>query len=433
VGDKIDAGETGSDNNLDAGDASRVTGKIDAQVAAPGGSSLWTRSFVVIWFVNFLNSVVFLLLMIVMSKVATDRFAVSPAVAGLSASIFVVGSFVLRPFLGKRIHHIGQTRLLYAGTFLSLLLTLAYFPANSVGLLLLVRLLHGAAHGAALLAIGTIIAGVVSRERYGEGLAYFTLGTTVSTAIGPFIGLLVVRNGGFDPIIITCAALMALSLALLPLLRVKDPELTAEQRAETKGFKLTNYIEPRAVPVGLTLMLGFLCYSSVSSFLALYSEETGLTTAAGVFFIVYAVVIFFTRPLVGRRFDEKGENSVMYAAIVVFALGLVILAVATHGSVLLLAAAVLGLGFGTIQACGRAVTVKVTPLHRMGQATTTFYTFCDIGLGVGPLLCGLLIPVTGYRGMYGIMAAVTAASVVLYHLWHGRHAGEYAVEQVAGS
>ncbi len=412
-------------------DDSSMSDKIDG--ASAGGRAWRSRNFVVIWLVNFLFTVVFLLLMIVMAKVATDRFGVSPAVAGLSASMFIIGSFAVRPFLAMRIHQIGQMRILYIGTFLSLVLTLAYFWANSSGLLMLVRFLHGAAHGAALLAIGTIIAGVIPRHQYGEGLAYFTLGQTVSTAIAPFLGLLLINRGGFDPIIITCSVLMLLSLAALPLLRVKDPELTAEQLSETKGFRLSNFIERRAVPVGLTLMLGFLCYSSVSTFLALYTQEIGLTTAAGVFFVVYAVVIFFTRPLVGRRFDALGENSVMYAAIVIFALGLVILAVATRGFVLLLAAAALGLGFGSLQACGRAVTVKVTPPHRMGQATSTFYTFCDIGLGVGPLLCGLLIPLTGYRGMYGIMAAITAGSVVLYHLWHGRQAGEPAVQRVAGS
>ena len=398
-----------------------------------GRQSLWTRSFVIISLVNFLNSVVFLLLMIVMSKVATDRFGVSPAVAGLSASIFVMGSFVTRPFLGKRIHDIGQTRLLYIGSFLSLALILVYFVANGTGLLLVVRFFHGAAHGTTALATGTIVAGTLPRERYGEGIGYFTLGQTLSTAIGPFFGLLLIRHGGFNPIIITCALLAALSLVVIPLLRVADLKLTAEQAIETKGFKLSNYIEPKAVAIGVTLMLSYLGYSSVSSFLALYSEKINLTTAAGVFFIVYAVMIFFTRPLVGRRFDVKGENSVMYVAIVVFAAGLAILAIAAHGAVLLLAAAVMGLGFGTIQACGRALTVKVTPLHRMGQATTTFYLFGDTGLGIGPLLCGLLIPLTGYRGMYGIMAGVAFVSLPLYHVLHGRRAGARPAQREAES
>lgn len=406
-----------------------LSGKRHVQTGAD--RTLRTRSFFVLWLVNFLNAVVFLLLTIVMAKVATDRFDASPAVAGLAASIFVVGAFVLRPFVVKRIHRVGQTKTLYIGSFFSLALTLCYFLANSSELLLLVRFLHGAAHGAALLALGTIIAGVVPRERYGEGIGYFTLGQTLSTAIGPFVGLLLLRYGGFGPIIITCSVASAIALALLPLMRVKDLELTAEQKAESKGFKLSNYIEPKAIPIGIVLMLLFLCYSSVSSFLALYSQELGLTTAAGAFFIVYAAVIFLTRPVIGRRFDAKGENSVIYAGILVYALSMGMLAIADHAWVLLVVAAVMGLGFGAIQACGRALTVKVAPLHRMGQATSTFYVFGDIGLGLGPLIGGLLIPLTGYRGMYGVMAAVAAASVVLYHALHGRHAAAPAAEPSA--
>jgi MFS family permease len=396
----------------------------DSEVTA--GQGLWTRSFVIIWLVNFLNATCFVLLMVVMAKVATDLFDVSPAVAGLSASVFIIGSFVTRPFLGKSIHRIGQTRTLYIGSFFSLLLTLAYFAVDSAETLLLVRFLHGAAHGIAALAVGTIIAGVVPRKRYGEGIGYFTLGQTLSTAIGPAIGLLLIGRGDFDTIIIICSVAAGIALVLLPFARVTDLELTPEQVAETEGFKLSNYIEPKAVPIGLTLMLAFLCYSSVSSFLALYSQEIGLTTAAGAFFLVYALVVFFSRPMVGRRFDTLGENSVFYPAILIFAAGLAILAVAMHGSVLLLSAAVLGLGFGAIQACGRALTVKVTPLHRMGQATSTFYIFGDTGLGLGPLICGLLIPLTGYRGMYGVMAMVALGAVVIYHLLHGRHVGRAA-------
>jgi len=417
------------------GARSGVTGDRDAKTGDTNTGdkqSLWTRSFVVIWLVNFLNSVCFLLLMIVMSKVATDRFDTSPAVAGLSASIFVIGAFLTRPVLGKRIHQIGQNKVLYIGSVLSLVFILLYFVVNSVELLLLIRLLHGAAHGTAALAVGTMVATAVPRERYGEGIGYFTLGQTLSTAIGPAVGLILLRHGGFGPIIIICAVAAAVSLALLPLLGVKDVELTEEQVAETKGFRLSNYVETKAVPISATMMMLFLCYSSVSSFLALYSEQIRLTTAADLFFLVFAVMIFITRPYVGRRFDEKGENSVIYAATLVFALSLGILGVAYHGAILLLSAAVMGFGFGAIQACGRALTAKVAPLHRMGQATSTFYVFSDTGLGLGPLFCGLLIPLTGYRGMYGVMAAIAAASLMIYHLLHGRHVSSRVAESPAG-
>ncbi len=393
---------------------------MTSNAAATPRPSLWTPSFLAIAFVNFLNSVVFLLLMIVMSKVATDRFGVTPAVAGLAASIFIIGSFVTRPVLGKRIHQFGQTRMLYIGSALSVVLIAAYFFADSTWSLLLVRFLHGAAHGTTALATGTIVAGVVPRERYGEGLGYFTLGQTLSTAIGPFVGLTLIRHGGFDYIVAVACALAALALFSLPLIRAKDVTLTADQIAENRGFAIRTYIEPKAVPIGIAIMLSYLGYSSVSSFLALYSEAIHLTTAAGFFFVAYAAMVFASRPIVGRRFDIKGENSVVYPGIAVFALGLAVLAVATHAVTLLVAAAVLGLGFGAIQACGRALIVKLTPMHRMGQGTSTFYIFGDTGLGLGPLLVGLLIPVIGYRWMYGVMAGLAVLSLVLYHTLHGR-------------
>ena len=63
--------------------------------AGAARQSLWTRSFIIVSLVNFLNSVVFLLLMIVMSKVATDRFdaeaeavtVLGQRVAALSAQV----------------------------------------------------------------------------------------------------------------------------------------------------------------------------------------------------------------------------------------------------------------------------------------------------------------------------------------------------------
>ncbi|MBN1631497.1 MAG: MFS transporter [Thermoleophilia bacterium] len=386
------------------------------------GQKLWTRGFLVITLENFLIAVNFWLLMTVVSKFATDRFGVSTALAGLAVGIFIIGAVIGRSLCGKWIHRIGQTRTIYVGVVVTLALTLVYLAAGNTLLLLLVRFLHGVAFGAAHVAAGTIVASVMPKERYGEGIGYFTLGQTVATGIGPFIGMLLIHHGSFDSVIIASAVASALGLALLPFLTVKDVELTAEQTEETKGFRIRSYIEPNAVPVALIAMVVYLCYSSVISFLALYAEDIRLVSAAGVFFVVFAAAVLVTRPLVGRRFDVKGENSVMYPAIPVYALGLVIVSQARHGAVLLLAAAVMGLGFGALQAAGQATAIKVTAPHRLGLATSTYYTFADVGAGVGPLLCGLLIPLTGYRGMYIVVAAVAAGCLVLYYALYGRHA-----------
>ena len=133
----------------------------------------------------------------------------------------------------------------------------------------------------------------------------------------------------------------------IPLIRVQEPvKLTAEQITDNKGFRLRTYIEPKAVPIGLAIMLSYLCYSSVSSFLALYSEAIHLTTAAGVFFIVYAVMIFLSRPHRGTAVRHQGRELGDVRGVAVFALGLAVLAVAAHAVVLLLAAAIWGSASG---------------------------------------------------------------------------------------
>lgn len=387
--------------------------------AAPARRKLLTRNFVVLTLENFLIAMNYYLLIVAVSKFATDEFGVSTALAGFSASIFVVGGLVARPLCGKWIHRVGQTGTLYAGALLSLVMTLLYFAATSVGLLLIIRFVHGASFGILTVAAGTIIAGVVPRERYGEGIGYFGLSVTVATGIGPFIGLLLGRHGSFDAIIIACSIAAAIGVLILPLLSLKDPELTKEQLEETKGVRLRNFIEPSVIPIGLVTMLLYLCYASVVSFLALYSEEIQLETAAGYFFVVYAAAMFVTRPFVGRRFDLKGENAIIYPAIPVFAAGLLVFSQARQGAVLLLAAAIIGIGLGAVTSSGQTLVAKITPPHRLGLANSTFLMLADIGVGVGPLLCGFLIAVTGYRGMYVVMTGVAAACLVLYHVLYG--------------
>jgi MFS family permease len=74
-----------------------------------------------------------------------------------------------------------------------------------------------------------------------------------------------------------------------------------------------------------------------------------------------------------------------------------------------------------IQSCGLAIAVKVTPKHRLGLVNSTFYIFLDLGIGVGPLILGLFIPFTGYRGMYAVMVGVVLFSTFLYHMLYGRN------------
>ncbi|MEJ7480351.1 MFS transporter, partial [Staphylococcus pasteuri] len=83
-----------------------------------------------------------------------------------------------------------------------------------------------------------------------------------------------------------------------------------------------------------------------------------------------------------------------------FAIGLAILSIVSSPFLLLLSAAFIGFGYGTIVPTAQAIAIQQSPTSKMGLATSTFYIFVDFGAGMGPFILGLLIPFMGYRYLY---------------------------------
>lgn len=199
------------------------------------------------------------------------------------------------------------------------------------------------------------------------------------------------------------------------------------QPTQPKGFRLSNYVEPKALSIAVITLLVAFCYSSVLSYINFFAIEINLVQAASFFFLFYSTAILLSRPITGRLMDVKGANYIMYPAFLIFGIGLILLSSVHTGTTLLLAGVLIGLGFGNIQSCTQAIAVKVTPSNRIGLATSTFFIFLDAGLGFGPYLLGYIIPVTGYRFLYMIMGGLVFASILLYYFLHGKKEREQMV------
>jgi MFS family permease len=196
--------------------------------------------------------------------------------------------------------------------------------------------------------------------------------------------------------------------------------LNKKQLAAMQGFKWKNIFEVKALPISIIMAIMGFSFSSILTFLTAYTREINLIDAASFFFIVYAVFILISRPFTGRLLDNKGANLVIYPSLIIFALGLVLLSQAHYGFTLLLAGAIIGLGYGTFFSCSQAIAVKESPRHRVGLATSTFFICVDGGVGIGPFLLGYTIPILGFRGLYAALAVVVYACIFLYYLLHGK-------------
>ncbi|MEA3574943.1 MFS transporter [Peribacillus castrilensis] len=380
---------------------------------------LWTKDFVIVSSINFFITLIFYLLMVTLAIYAVNELDASTSEAGLISGIFIIGTLIGRLFIGRFIDSIGRKKTLFIGLIFFTLTTLLYFVDLGIGFLLVNRLIHGMAMGMASTATGTIVAQIIPPTRKGEGIGYYSMSATLATAIGPFIGLFMAQNTSFQVIFSFCLALGVLSLITAFFLYVPALKVTAKV-TESKGFKLSNFIEPKALPISIiTLLLAF-CYSSVLSFISFYAIEINLVNTASFFFVVYAVAVLLSRPFSGPLMDRKGSNFIMYPAFIIFGVGLLLLSMTTNSFTLLAAGFLIGLGFGNMQSSSQAIAVKLTPPHRMGMATSTFFIMLDAGLGFGPYILGFIIPVTGYSTLYVILGVVVILTSVLYYFLHGK-------------
>jgi MFS family permease len=380
---------------------------------------LWTKDFVIVSSINFFITLIFYLLMVTLAIYAVNELDASTSEAGLISGIFIIGTLIGRLFIGRFIDSIGRKKTLFIGLIFFTLTTILYFVDLGIGFLLVNRLIHGMAMGMASTATGTIVAQIIPPTRKGEGIGYYSMSATLATAIGPFIGLFMAQHTSFQVIFSFCLALGVISLITAFFLYVPALKVTAKV-TESKGFKLSNFIEPKALPISIiTLLLAF-CYSSVLSFISFYAIEIDLVNTASFFFVVYAVAVLISRPFSGPLMDRKGSNFIMYPAFIIFGVGLLLLSITTNSFTLLAAGFLIGLGFGNMQSSSQAIAVKLTPPHRMGMATSTFFIMLDAGLGFGPYILGFIIPITGYSTLYVILGVLVILTSVLYHFLHGK-------------
>ncbi|HOP86808.1 MAG TPA: MFS transporter [Syntrophorhabdaceae bacterium] len=378
---------------------------------------LWSRDFLIVTIINFFIYIVFYLLMATIASYTINNFNASTSIAGLASGIFIIGILFGRLGTGNIIEGIGSKKILIIGTLSYAIVSALYISAINIPLLILIRFLHGFAYGIASTATGTIVAQVIPISRRGEGIGYYSMSQILATALGPFLGIFLIRYVNFKVIFIITSFIAIMSFAISIFIRQPVSGETKNVRTSSgpeRKFKVSNFIEGTAIPISILIMILGFNYSSILTFISLYSKELNLEKIASFFFIVYSIVVVFSRPISGRLLDAKGPNFVIYPCLLLFSIGLVVLSLTERGATFLLSAAIIGLGYGNFLSCGQAISIKNAPPNRLGLATATYYIFLDIGFGIGPYLFGSLISFMGYKGLYMFMAIVTLASIPLY-------------------
>ncbi len=369
---------------------------------------LWTKSFILMTGVNLLLFCGFQLLLPTLPLYARSLGG-ADSILGWVTGAVTVSSLLIRPVSGLILDKLGRKWVLLAGVLLMTLIPLAFLWAQSVWGLILVRFLHGLGWGIASTAASTIATDIIPKQRFGEGMGYFSLSSSVAMALSPGIGLALYGTSGIPSVLLCAAALAAGALAVSFFLRQGKREEPPSLSSRPAPYEKSS-IAPSAVMFFVSAT-----YGAITGFLSLYAADRGILNI-GVFFTVYAVSLLLFRPVSGRLTDRLGFSPVIYPGLAVLMIALIVLSRANTLPFFLICAVLYGIGFSAVQSSLQTMATIRAPKERRGAANATFFTGFDGGIGFGAVAAGVLVSMAGYANMYLLFSFFLVAAALLFFL-----------------
>ncbi|WP_320668972.1 MFS transporter [Patulibacter defluvii] len=337
----------------------------------------------------------------------------SATTVGLVVGAGPIVAVVLRPVVGVLADRWGRRRVTIAGAVISVvgmgvLLVAASAVGGAAG-----RVLHGI--GGAAINLGTMawLVDTALRHARGRVLSIFGLSIWIGLALGPPLGETLRHELGFSAVWTACALLSAAALLCVVPLR-EPPRPEADHGARPGAWR--DVLRPVARPAGVAA-IAFAGESVILTFLVLHLRgeglpEGGVTGAASVY-TIFAASVIAARVLLGGLPDRMGPTRTATASLVLLALGLAVLGLASTWGVAALGAALVGFGFSPLYPS--LVMLATDGLHPAQRAAGigVFAGCIDLGIALGALLGGVIAAHWDEGAVFGAAALVQLAGLVL--------------------
>lgn len=374
---------------------------------------LWNRSFILCVLNNLFLFIYYYALLTILPLYILKELSGSISQAGLALTLFLISSIAIRPFAGLIIERFGEKTVLRGSALLFAFLALGYLCVNQLWILLMIRFVHGIWFSILTTVTVPIVNEFIPEQRKGEGMGYFVMSTNLAVVFGPMIALATLRYTSFYNLFILLTLIVCMGLFfcfLIPVTSLKDRQWVQAK----KKISLNDIIERKVIPIGLIALFVAMAYSSIMSFISIYSETKNLLPATSVFFIVFAISMIMARPWVGYSYDKRGANSVVYPSFILFAVGLFLVSQMQTQWEYWFAAALIGAGYGSLFPVFQTMAIQTVEKNRIGYAVSTFFTLFDLGMAIGSLMVGFIIAHIGYEKTYQLCAWLTIMTLFLY-------------------
>lgn len=369
---------------------------------------LFTPRFFILWAYNF---IVFLSAFQLLPTAPFHILSLggSHAEAGLFLGFLTYSSAISAPITGALADRWGKRNMLLVAALALTGFSVLYAIAPSYQLVLGLVLIHGLFWSCLLSSSAAYMIDILPASRRAEGLGYSGFASILAIAVAPWLGLWVFDHGGWTLLCIEAAALNL----IMAVIAWRLPKDAAHAAAAHRKLHFGDLIEWRVMIVGFTLFLYSFSYGGITSFVAVYAEQLGVTPRA-MYFTVLSFAILSTRPFIGRYADRVGHNRIIVPCLVIVVLGVAVLAIADSRPMFVVSALLFGVGFGSVYPLFVAHLMHNMPEHRRGATFGALIGAFDIGIGTGSIAIGWMSERYGFPRAFAVASLLAALSIPYY-------------------
>jgi MFS family permease len=355
-----------------------------------------TRDFVLCFFGQFTFTSVFHILIPTL-PIYLSRLGSTEVEIGILIGILGISSLVFRPFIGRALLKIPERNFMIAGAFLSALTSIAYLLASPFWPILMVRVLQGIGIAFFYTASVTLIANITPEAHRGQSLSYFYLAFNTSLALAPSFGMFLINTFSFTPLFLVCLGLSLCSLFLTTRLGKRQVEPLENLSNQDESF-----LSREALPPAIMTFFAHIIWGALTAFFPLYALNQGVANP-GFFFAAYAIVLILGRALGGKILDLYSREKVILPCLFTYIISMTILAFSKTLPMFIIVAVIWGIGNAFLMPSLVAYALDRAGSSR-GPAMGTFTAIGDLGIGLGPVIMGIILRLTSYPTMFLCLA-----------------------------
>lgn len=335
----------------------------------------------------------------------------SSAFAGVIVGMISIVAMFLRPIAGNLTDHFSKYQLSFIGGLLSFVGVLGYvFTPNST-LLLIFRLVNGLGYVLCTVCMTTWLSYLVPFSHVGEAMSFYGLMNALAMALAPAISIDLYRVIGYRLAIVISAVAALMVVVTIQFVGNRAQPAKDVQPVSIHHLKI---IQRDSVPVAAMVGLFAIPYFATQADIVTYVEQRHLSIAVGAYFMIYAVVLLAIRLVLRNQFDTVRFGVWLLASVLATVFYLIMLAVMDNNWEMVLAAAGMALGYGTIYSVCQSTAMMLAPATDRGLASATFFLGIDIGMSLGPIVGGIIDSLLPVKYFYLVMLVIVPLILLIY-------------------